>query len=215
MSPAGGQAHDYCFAGRSAMHKKLPDELAGEWWSVGLRGVLAVVAGIVLYVSPIPHVDHLLRVFGAYMIADGIIDLFMAVRTVRRRQSWLRMGLSGVLGIVFGFVNVVGGGLPAAVRAGLIGVRTFISGISSVLAARKMRAALPDELPEWLLMLSAVGSIVFSVIILVGPTIRARLLGRLDWLAALYLVGLGVLWLVLAVRLRALSHMPTSAATRS
>ena len=37
------------------MHKKSVDELAGEWWSVALRGVFALVAGIAISVSPIPH----------------------------------------------------------------------------------------------------------------------------------------------------------------
>ncbi|MGZ3585245.1 MAG: DUF308 domain-containing protein, partial [Ktedonobacterales bacterium] len=182
---------------------------------VALRGLLAVVAGIAIYLSPIPHTDHLLRVFGAYMIVDGLIELFITVQAVRQRQDWLRPGINGVLGVVFGLFNVVGGGLPAVVRADLVAVRTFISGISSFLLARQVRTELPADLPEWLLQLTALASIVFSVIIFVGPAIEARIVGELDWLTALYLIGLGLLLLVIAARLRAVSRIPAGAATHS
>ncbi|HEX8034116.1 MAG TPA: DUF308 domain-containing protein [Ktedonobacterales bacterium] len=197
------------------MHRKTLHEYADEWWSVALRGLLAVVAGIAVYLSPIPHADHLLRVFGAYMIVDGLIELFITVQAVRQRQSWLRPGINGVLGVVFGLFNVIGGGLPVVVRGDLVAVRTFISGISSFVLARQVRTELPDDLPEWLLQLTALVSIVFSVIIFVGPAIEARIVGKLDWLAALYLIGLGVLLLVIAARLRAVSRIPAGAATHS
>ncbi|MGZ3664211.1 MAG: HdeD family acid-resistance protein [Ktedonobacterales bacterium] len=197
------------------MHRKTLHEYADEWWSVALRGLLAVVAGIAIYLSPIPHTDHLLRVFGVYMIVDGLIELFITVQAVRQRQDWLRPGINGVLGVVFGLFNVVGGGLPAVVRADLVAVRTFISGISSFLLARQVRTELPADLPEWLLQLTALASIVFGVIIFVGPAIEARIVGELDWLTALYLIDLGLLLLVIAARLRAVSRIPAGAATHS
>lgn len=101
------------------------------------------------------------------------------------------------------------------VRGDLVAVRTFISGISSFVLARQVRTELPDDLPEWLLQLTALVSIVFSVIIFVGPAIEARIVGKLDWLAALYLIGLGLLLLVVAARLRAVSRIPAGAATHS
>jgi uncharacterized membrane protein HdeD (DUF308 family) len=197
------------------MHRKTLHEYADEWWSVALRGLLAVIAGIALYLSPIPHADHLLRLFGVYMIADGLIELFITVQAVRHRQDWLRPGINGVLGVVFGMFNVVGGGLPAVVRGDFVAVRTFITGISSFLLARQVRPELPDDLPEWLLQLTALVSVVFSIIIFVGPAIEVRIVGKLDWLAALYLIGLGVLLLIIAARLRAVSRVPAGAATRS
>jgi hypothetical protein len=65
-------------------------------------------------------------------------------------------------------------------------------------------------MPAWLLLLGGIGSALFSVLLVVGPALQARLLGRLDWVACLYLVGLGLLLLTLAARLRALSQVPPS-----
>jgi uncharacterized membrane protein HdeD (DUF308 family) len=195
------------------MNKTSVNDLAREWWSVALRGVVAVVAGVAVVVSPIPHLDHLLGVFGAYMLVDGIIDLVTAVQAARRHQSWRKPLASGILGILVGMTNLIGGGLPALVRADLIALRTLVLGVSSIIVARRLRTELPETLPEWLLLLCGMGSVIFSVIIVVGPAIEARVLGRLDWLACLYLVGFGLLLLTLAARLRTLSRGPESTPT--
>jgi uncharacterized membrane protein HdeD (DUF308 family) len=195
------------------MIKKSVNDLTREWWSVALRGAVAVLAGVVIVVSPIPHRDHLLRVFGAYMLVDGIIGLITAAQAARRRESWRRPVADGILGILVGMVNLIGGGLPALVRADLIALRTFVQGVSGILVARQLRTELPETLPQWLLMLCGIGSVIFSVIIVVGPAIEARVLGRLDWLACVYLVGFGLLLLTLAARLRTLSRGPRSTST--
>ena len=49
-----------------------------------------------------------------------------------------------------------------------------------------------------------------TIPLVVGPALQARLLGRLDWVACLYLVGLGLLLLALAARLRTLNRVPPS-----
>ena len=75
----GGQARVLGFIGREErvgiMNKKSVNDLTREWWSVALRGVVALLAGVVMVVSPIPHQSHLLPVFGAYMLTEGIVEL--------------------------------------------------------------------------------------------------------------------------------------------
>jgi uncharacterized membrane protein HdeD (DUF308 family) len=157
--------------------------------------------------------DHLLHVFGAYMLVDGIIALATAAQAARRHQSWRQPLASGILGILVGMTNLIGGGIPALVRADLIALRTFVVGASSIVVARRLRTALPEMLPQWLLMACGIGSVILSAVMVVGPTIQARVLGRLDWLACLYLVGFGLLLLTLAARLRTLSRGPKSTPT--
>jgi uncharacterized membrane protein HdeD (DUF308 family) len=192
------------------MTRKSVAEVTGEWWSVALRGGVALLAGVVMVVSPIPHQSHLLPVFGAYMLTDGIVDLVTAARAVRAHQPWYKAAAQGLLGVLFGLVNLVGGGLPAVVRADFIALRTFVRAVSDIIVARRWRTEGPALLPAWHLLLGGIGSALFSVLLVVGPALQARLLGRLDWLACLYLVGLGLILLTLAARLRALSRVPPS-----
>jgi len=96
------------------------------------------------------------------------------------------------------------------VRADFIALRTFVRAVSDIIVARRLRTEGPAILPAWHLLLSGIGSALFSVLLVVGPALQARLLGRLDWVACLYLVGLGLILLTLAARLRALSRVPPS-----
>jgi len=192
------------------MTKKSVADVTGDWWSVALRGVVALLAGVVIVVSPIPHQSHLLPVFGAYMLTEGIVELVTAARAARAHQPWYKAAAQGILGVLFGLVNLVGGGLPAVVRADFIALRTFVLGVSDIIVARRLRTEGPATVPAWHLLLGGIGSAIFSVLLVVGPALQARLLGQLDWLACLYLVGLGLLLLTLAARLRALSRVPPS-----
>ena len=186
-------------------------DVTGEWWSVALRGVVALLAGVVMVVSPIPHQSHLLPVFGVYMVTEGIVELVTAARAARAHQPWSKAAAHGVLGVLFGLVNLVGGGgLPAVVRADFIALRTCVLGVSDIIVARRLLTEGPVTLPAWHLLLSGISSVLFSVLLVVGPALQARLLGRLDWVACLYLVGLGLLLLALAARLRTLNRVPPS-----
>jgi uncharacterized membrane protein HdeD (DUF308 family) len=193
------------------MNKHGLDELVHEWWSVSLRGVLALVAAAAILVTPIPHADRLLRVFGAYLLLDGLIELVMAALAARQGEHWHKLVVDGVLGVVFGALNLIGGNLPLQVRADLIALRVFLTGVVSIVGARRLRAELPEVLPEWLLLVCGIGSIAFSVVIVAGPTIEAHVVGRLDWLASLYLACFGALLLALAARLYQLNRTPASA----
>ncbi len=186
------------------MKKTSLEDLASEWWTVGLRGVLAIAVGIAVVVSPVPHVDHLLRVFGVYLLVDGVLVLLTAAVAIRDHQGWVRPAINGALGVYFGYINIADTGLPASTRADLVALRTFLLGVSGLLVAWEVRGVLPDTLPQWLLALAAIGSILFSLVIFFGPAIDAKALGRLDWLGALYLVVFGCLLLLVAARSRTL-----------
>jgi uncharacterized membrane protein HdeD (DUF308 family) len=193
------------------MKKRSVSDLARDWWAVGLRGVLAVIAGIVIVLSPVPHADHLLDIFGAYLLVDGLLDLVMAVRAARDHDDWRRPAVNGISGVAFGLLNLTGGG-SVSLRADVIALRTLLVGVSGIIVARQVRTELPETLLEWLLIGAGIGSIIFSIVIFAGPTIEARVLGGWDWLACLYLVGFGVLLLTIAALLRPLSRVPASTA---
>jgi len=42
--------------------------------------LVALLAAVVIALTPIPRLDNLLRVVGAYLLIDGLIDLVAAAR---------------------------------------------------------------------------------------------------------------------------------------
>ena len=49
--------------------------LARHWWAIVLRGVIAVLFGVVALAAPVAVLLSLAFLFGIYMLVDGVIGL--------------------------------------------------------------------------------------------------------------------------------------------
>jgi uncharacterized membrane protein HdeD (DUF308 family) len=180
------------------MHKKPINDVARQWWGMGLRALLALGAGIAILVTPYPHAEDLLRVFGGYLLTDGMVMLILAAVAASRHKRWGKLALSGLLGVGFGLTNLIGIG-SVTMRADFVAIRTLITGLSGILVARQLIVAPSEKLLVWLLVLAGLGSIIYSFVISVGPLLAEHLLDQLAWYFALYLFTLGFLLLACSV----------------
>ncbi|HJR50928.1 MAG TPA: DUF308 domain-containing protein, partial [Gemmatimonadales bacterium] len=93
--------------------------LARVWWAFMLRGLLAVVVGIIVIVFPQLGLPSLILAFAAWMMVDGIAELIGAWRSRGQRHWWVGI-LEGIAGIVAGLLAVVLPGLTALVLLYLV-----------------------------------------------------------------------------------------------
>jgi uncharacterized membrane protein HdeD (DUF308 family) len=66
--------------------------LTRHWWSVALRGVLAVAFGVVAWIWPHITVHALVLLYGFYALVDGLLALaalLVGGSLVRERRVWL------------------------------------------------------------------------------------------------------------------------------
>src|SRR5438132_8871110 len=91
----------------------LVDDLARHWWVIALRGVAAVLFGVLAFVWPGMTLAVLVLLFGAYALVDGILAIIAALRGGTDRR--LVMGLEGVVGVLAGWATFVLPGLTALV----------------------------------------------------------------------------------------------------
>ena len=80
--------------------------MAEHWWLILLRGIAAVLFGILSLVWPGISALSLVLLWGAYTFADGIFSLGPPSWARRRRRTGQRwwLALTGVLGIVAGLI---------------------------------------------------------------------------------------------------------------
>jgi uncharacterized membrane protein HdeD (DUF308 family) len=180
-------------------------QLTGNWWAVGLRGLLAVALGVIAFVWPGITLEALVYVFGAYAIVDGIFAIVTAGTSTSFGGRWGWMLLVGILGIIAGIVTFVWPGITALALLAVIAVYAFATGIFEIAAAFQFSNLMRTG-NGWLLGLSGVFSIIFSILLIVWP--NSGLLS-LVWLVGFYALLYGFTLIGMAYQLYKL-HSGTS-----
>ena len=80
--------------------------LARNWWAFVIRGILAVLFGVLAFLLPGATMLSLVFVFAAYAIADGAMAITASARAARAHERWGWLALEGVAGILAGLAAV-------------------------------------------------------------------------------------------------------------
>jgi uncharacterized membrane protein HdeD (DUF308 family) len=171
--------------------------LASRWWSLLIRGIVAILFGILCFVWPGLSLYSLVLLFGVYAIMDGAFNLVLAFRLPRDAPRWGMLLLEGILGIAAGVLTFVWPNITALVLLYLIAAWAIVTGIMEIAAAIRLRKLIRGE---WLLGLLGLLSVVFGVLLFAYP--GAGALALVYWIGA-YAVVFGILMAALALRLRA------------
>ena len=79
-------------------------ELGKHWKLVALRGVAALVFGVLTLLSPALALTVLVLFWGAYALVDGVLALIAAFNSAQRWQFNSPLALVGVIGVAAGLV---------------------------------------------------------------------------------------------------------------
>lgn len=169
--------------------------LSRNWWAVAIRGVVAIIFGLIALLWPGIALSALILVFGAYAIVDGIFALIAAVRAAEHHAAWWVLAIEGIIGIIAGIVAFVWPGLTALALLYVIAAWALVTGIFEILAAFRLRH---EGTESWILGLAGIASIIFGLLLLIFPGAGAL---ALLWLIGVYAIIFGILLLVMAWRL--------------
>jgi uncharacterized membrane protein HdeD (DUF308 family) len=173
--------------------------LAQNWWAVALRGVVAIVFGVLAIALPGVTLAVLILLWGVYAVADGVFAIISGVRAARRHERWGAMIVEGIASIIAGLIAVF---LPAAAAFAfvfLFALWAFITGVIEIVEAIRLRREIAGE---WLLALVGVLSVLLGIYVAAFPGLG--LLG-LIWTMGVYAILFGIALIALSVRLRRLA----------
>ncbi len=173
------------------------DLLTRNWWLFAIRGVAAILFGILAFAWPGETLAVLVLFFAAYLLVDGVALLVSLVRgdPVARRNAWA-VGIMGVLGIVVGIVAFVYPGITALSLLYLAAFWSIVLGAFQIVAAIRVRREISGEL--WMIAGGAI-AVLFGVYLVVLP---GDGLLSLVWLVGIWAVIFGVSSLMFAWSLR-------------
>lgn len=175
---------------------RMGTRLARNWWALALRGAIAILFGFVALFWPSITLTSLVVIFGAFVLAGGILALIMALRDWRAdAQGWLLL-LQGLIGIAAGVIVFIWPRITALMLLYLIAAWAIVTGIFEIIAAIQLRKEIENE---WLLVVAGIASVLFGVLLAIWPGAGAL---AILWIIAGYAIFFGVLLLILAFRLQ-------------
>ncbi|MBV9491137.1 MAG: HdeD family acid-resistance protein [Verrucomicrobia bacterium] len=175
--------------------------LARHWWALALRGLLAVLFGILTLVSPGLTLFYLVLLFGAYAILEGIFNIISAIRAPGHHWPLI---VEGIIGIIAGVLTFMWPGITAVVLLYLIAFWAIFTGVLEITAGIRLRQHVTNE---WMLILMGITSVLFGALILISPGTGALAIAL--WIGV-YALIFGVILIVLAFRLRPLARTTTT-----
>lgn len=176
------------------------------WWAIVIRGLCALIFGILTFVWPLATIGALVLLFGAYALVDGIFSFAAALSPHKSGSMRLWLILVGLTGIAAGILTFAWPGVTAMVLLYFIAGWAIITGIFEVIAAIRLRKEITGEL---FLALSGIASIIFGVLLYAYPGAGAL---AVITIIGIYAIVFGVLLLVLGLRLRSHAQQIAKAA---
>ena len=180
----------------------LIETLKRHWWVPVLRGILAILFGIIAFAYPGLTAATLVIFFGAWVLVDGVFRIIAAIGHRASDPEWGFHLIIGILGIIVGLLAFHAPVVTALALVIYIAVWVLMIGATEIAFAIKVRREVKGE---WLLILLGLLSIAFAVLLLWNPLLGAA---TLIWLIAWYAIVFGILGIILGFRLRSLPTIP-------
>ncbi len=169
--------------------------LAKNWWALLLRGIAAIVFGVLAFAWPGITIVSLVILYGAYALVDGVFSIIAAISGGTPAPRWW-LAIVGIVGVLAGLVAFAMPGVVALYLLLFIGAWAIVSGIFEIVGAVRLRKEIDNE---WMLILHGVLTVLFGIVLIAMPGTGAL---ALIWVIGAYAIAAGIIMVVLAFRLK-------------
>ncbi|MDQ3613162.1 MAG: DUF308 domain-containing protein, partial [Chloroflexota bacterium] len=87
--------------------------LLRSWWVLVIRGLFAILFGVITLLWPDITVFALVTIFGAFVMLDGLIEIWVGFANRGREQHWWSDALLGVVSVIIGVIAIGWSGITA------------------------------------------------------------------------------------------------------
>src|SRR5207249_11847246 len=100
-----------------------------------LRGLAAIVFGVLAFVWPGQTLLALVYLFGIYAIVDGVLALWFTYQAAQDQKRWWPYLLEGLVGIAAGIIAFASPGITALALAFVVAAWAILTGVVDIAAA--------------------------------------------------------------------------------
>jgi uncharacterized membrane protein HdeD (DUF308 family) len=170
--------------------------IARNWWLWLIRGIAAILFGVLALRWPGDTLVVIGLLFGAYALVDGILAILATVRAAQTHRRWWPLLFEGVVGILIAAITFWDVRITLLALYFTIAAWAFITGTLEIVAAIHLRSHVTNEF--WLII-GGIASILFGVLMIWYPLAGVL---ALVWLISAYAIVFGILMIAFSLRLR-------------
>ena len=111
------------------------EALTRNWWTWLIRGIAAVIFGILALLWPGLTWITIAIFFGAYALVDGIFAIFATIRAAEAHQRWWQFFIEGIVGILIAAITFYDIRIMITALYLTIAAWAFLTGILELVAA--------------------------------------------------------------------------------
>ena len=184
---------------QSGPDQTVSSRLAQTAWIPLVRGVAAILFGLVALFWPGIALPALVALFGIYAFIDGFFALVSSFRMAGRHDPWTALLLEGIVGIAAGIITFRTPGLAAVALVYSVGAWATVTGCLEIVTAIELRKSISGE---WALGLSGLFSVLFGWLLFAQPLAG---IATLVWIIGFYGILFGALMIYGGIQLRRLA----------
>ncbi len=178
---------------------QLVRQTAGSWWVFMLRGVAAIIFGLLVFLFPGLGLVFILAFLGAWMLFDGMGSIYQAVKgghpTGERSRIWL--WIDGIISLAAAAVMLLAPGVSAIGLLIVTAAWFLLSGGARLMLAFRLSSVL-------LGLLGAVNIVIGAWMLMrPGPGLLAVI-----WMVGLEAIIMGAIMISLGWRLKHIHQNP-------
>jgi uncharacterized membrane protein HdeD (DUF308 family) len=178
----------------------LLSQLSRDWWHFAVRGLLAIVFGIMALIWPEPTKLALVLMFAAFALVNGIVTVATGIGTRNYFKQWWALLLEGLTGIVIAALTFMWPNIAANILLYVIAIWAILTGIFEIMAAIELRDVIVGES---VMILYGLLSVAFGILLFVFPSAGAV---GIVWAIGFFAIAAGTAEIVVAFRLRGLGR---------
>lgn len=167
-----------------------------SWWVLILRGLFAIMLGLIALAWPDITVFVIVTIIGAFLLLDGLIEIWVGFLGRGHQAGWWTDALLGVLAVLAGVAILAWPGVSALGLMIFIGASLVVYGATLAYQAIRLRGELANET---LVLATGALAVLVGIGFIVVPRAGAAVLGLLT---GAWLVIFGVLLIAIGWKLR-------------
>jgi uncharacterized membrane protein HdeD (DUF308 family) len=181
--------------------KSLKQVASAIWWLVLLRGIAAVLLGLLLFTNPAATLSVIIIFLGIYWVVDGISTLLASFIGREEHSNWGWGIFVGIISILAGLAVLSQPVLTAIFTTSFIvsfvGIMIIISGVWSIVTGFRLR----KTSGEWVMIIGGVLGLILGLLLVMNPLFSALVY---VYIIAVFLIIGGFSLIVMAFQVKKL-----------